>query len=294
MKLRPIVREDTAVATALLAEGFPALSAATWQASLTRIFDYVDARGSGSIGDSIGSIASSPRDDIGICLTIPAARSAFATPPSTVVNLACFYMRPGNEWMTTLFLKRLMADKSATYLDLTASPVMRQLNRKLGLTDRTAGMVIVPLALAALRPSPGVRLLTLDEVADTRLEPHQRALLQAHAALGCIALVVEWQDALHPLILSPGLRKGVPGARVILAPSRALLRAAAGALARHLLPRFYLFLDFDADSKDGFPEALFWTRSPPVQVLGVHDAETIDLTFSELVFIPPAGLINGA
>lgn len=100
--------------------------------------------------------------------------------------------------------------------------------------------------------------------------------------------------ALHPVILAPGRRKGVAGARVILAPSRALLRDAAGALARHLLARGYLFMDFDGDSKDGFPPSLFWTRSPPVQVLGAHDAETIDLTFSELVFIPPAGLLNGA
>ena len=290
MKFRPITREENAVATALLAEGFPALAETTWKDSLARIFDYVEARGE----RSVGSIVTSSRGDLGICLAIPATRHAFAQSPSSVINLACFYMRPGQEWRTPLVLKRLMAEASANYLDVTASPVMRELNRKLGFVDQAGGMVIVPLLPAALRRSPGVRIHARDSAPATQLESRLHELLSAHAALGCVALVVEWQGGLHPLILAPGRRKGVAGARVILAPSRALLREAAGALARHLLPRGYLFMDFDADSKEGFPLSLFWTRSPPVQVLGAHDAEIIDLTFSELVFIPPAGLLNGA
>lgn len=290
MKLRPITRDDSVLATSLLAEGFPALAETTWKDSLTRIFDYVERRGE----HSIGSIVTASRGDLGICLAIPAERHGFAQPPSTVINLACFYMRPGEEWRTPLVLKRLMAQTSATYLDLTASPVMRELNRKIGFVDQARGMVIVPLLPAALRPSPHVRIHTLGSTAAAQLDTRLRDLLAAHEALGCVALLVEWQAALHPVILAAGRRKGVAGARVILAPSRALLRDAAGALARHLLARGYLFMDFDGDSKDGFPPSLFWTRSPPVQVLGAHDAETIDLTFSELVFIPPAGLLNGA
>lgn len=288
MKLRPILRADRAVATELLAEGFPALSFATWQSSLARIFDYVETRG----GQSVGSIASSPQGDLGICLTIPAERALYVSPAVPVVNLACFYLRPGAEWMTPLFLKRLIADTSVSYVDLTASHSMRQLNRKLGFVDRSKGMTIVPLPIAALRPSGATRLVPLDAIPKGALADGEHALLDAHHALERIALAVEWRGALHPLILTPSRRKGVPGARVILARSRALLRDAMGPLARSLLARGYLFMDFDAESKAGFPEALFWTNSPPVQVVGDYDADAIDHTFSELVFIPPAGLIN--
>lgn len=283
MTLRAISRADADTAVALLAEGFPALSARTWQDSIDRIFDYIESTGR----EFAGYFETTKAGDVGICLAIPAVRNAYIAPPRSVINLSCLYMRPGNEWMTPLFLRRVMAQDASDYSDLTASTTIRQLNRKIGFKDRSNGTIIAPLAVSACRASPGVRLVRFDAISRDALAPHHYALLEQHHRLDRIVLGVEHERALHPLILTESRRKGVPGARIVLASSRELVRAALGPLARYLLVRGYLFLDFDGKSKDGFPEALFWTNTPPVQMTGDWDHDAIDHTFSELVFIPP-------
>lgn len=289
MKLQPITRNDTFEAVNLLAEGFPALSAATWQNSLEKIFAYVEDDG----GDSIGAIAHAGGKAVGICLTIPVTRTAYTSPSRRLVNIAAFYIRPGNEWMTTLFLRRLMCDASVDYVDLTASKTMRQVNRKLGFRDLSAGMVIVPLIAAAWRRGAATRIIPFEKLSPRDFSADHHALLEAHAKLDRIAIGIEYDGGVHPLILTQTLRKGVPGARIVLARDRKLVRAALGPLARRLLVRGYAFIDFEAASKDGFPEALFWTNSPPVQATGDWRTDSIDHTFSELIFIPPVGLLNG-
>lgn len=77
--------------------------------------------------------------------------------------------------------------------------------------------------------------------------------------------------------------------RVILVRDRQLLRRALGSIARYLLKRGIRFLEFEALTKSGFPEALFRTGAWPVQTTHERVTEAIDHTFSELVFVPPPG-----
>ncbi len=84
MKLRPIHRSDISKAADLLAEGFPKLSCETWTACLANIVAHVENLGH----DSIGQFASANDGEVGICLTIPSRRIAYAEAPREIMNLS--------------------------------------------------------------------------------------------------------------------------------------------------------------------------------------------------------------
>ena len=77
------------------------------------------------------------------------------------------------------------------------------------------------------------------------------------------------------------------GARVILARDRALLATAIGPIARYLLRRGLMFLEFDSPAPAPITGSLFVTRAAPVQSTWTAETDAIDHTFSELMFIPP-------
>lgn len=282
MKLQPISRANLDAALHLLAEGFPALPAHVWRDCLEKMLAYAESIGE----DAIGRILQAGGEDAGICLTLPANRHIYAATPRRDMNFSAFYMRPGRQWMTTLFLRRLMADPAVDYLDLTPSHSMREINRRLGFADQSAGIMLVPVAIASLRPSRQVRLMALSQVQDDRLDAAHRRILEAHRMLGCHCLVIEEEGVLHPLILAPTRHKGIAGARVILARDRALVRRALGPISRYLLRRGFAYLEYDAMEKHGVPEAIFWRQAAPVQTTCALDSDAIDLTFCELAFIP--------
>lgn len=283
MKLRPILKADAPVAATLLAEGFPVHSRTRWQDYVRRLFAHVEHMG----GDSIGHIGSVGGHDIGIGLAIPGTRGAYEASMRPVVNLAAFYLRPGNEWVTTLFLRRMMKDPSIEYVDLTASPQMREVNRLLGFTDRTRGIVIVSTALAAMLPGPHVRIIPFRELPLDAMSPDHRDILAQHDRLQAISLAAEVDDTCHPLILVKGCRKRMKSARIVLARDRDLVRAIAGPLSRHLLRRGFHFFEFESLAPVRLPGAVFSTRVAPVQTTWPVESAVIDDTFSELMFIPP-------
>lgn len=283
MKLRPILRADANAASALLAEGFPVHSRQIWQESVRRLFSHVEDGWDGSIG----YIASDGDKDVGIGLAIPGLRSAYEPEPRKVVNLAAFYLRNGSEWMTTLFLRRMMKDSSIEYVDITASVAMREVNRRLGFTDRTHGSVMAPTALAALRPAPAARIVPFEQIPAGILSPAHMELLEYHHRLQAISLAAEIDGVWHPLILVKNYRKRVVGARVVLARDIELIRRVAGPLSRHLLTLGILFLEFDSPAPVGMAGTVFVRRAAPAQSTWGSGNGIIDHTFSELLFIPP-------
>lgn len=284
MKLRPIEIGEAGKAAALLAEGFPSHSHAAWAGTVERLFAHVQDIGETSIGQFVmaGGV------EIGLCLAIPSYRTAYANPPARIVNLASFFLRPGHEWMAPLLMRRLTADRSVEYTDLTASPSMRKINRQIGFSDHSEGSVFVPVPVAALRAGRGARIVPLDAIRPGALPDAHVRLLDQHAALGCIAVALEIYGTCHPLILASSPRRRMPCARVILVRDRQLIRKGLGPIARHLLKRGFAFLEFDAHAKAGFPEAMFSTEVAPVQSTCEAAGEAIDHTFSEMVFLRPA------
>jgi hypothetical protein len=283
LKLRPIHSGETDAAVTLLAEGFADRSPEAWRAGLERVLAYAS-----HIGEpSVGQIVSARGADAGICLTIPSTRVAYTGTPQKVVNLGAFYLRPGHEWMAALLMRRLAADAAIDYTDLTASPSMREINRNVGFEDRSHGALVIPLPAAAFRPGRSARILRVHDIPAGRMDDAHRRLLEEHAALGCVAVGVEFDGICHPLIFARLRRRGLPGAQIVLARDRQFIRAALGPIARHLVSRGLTFLMLPGDDRQGFPEAVVWAQSAPVQTTRQPEGDALDFTFSEAVFFQP-------
>ena len=279
MKLRPIHSGDADRAADILARGFPAVPRSRWATVLGRLLAYSASLGEASIGQTV-EIGGA---DAGICLTIPAKRSAYADPPHRVVNISSFFLAEKHRWMAPLMMKRIMAGSDAEFTDLTGTPAMRSINEKIGFTNHSNGAVLIAAPIAALQPG-GARVKALDAHSGGMLQPDHKRIADDHARLGCLCFAVETEGGWHPLILAPKTRRGVPGTRIILARDRKLVADAAGSLARHLLRRRLAFIEFEARDTTGFPLALFWTKSPPFQSTRDDVGDAVDHTYSELVF----------
>lgn len=285
MKLRAIDRSQREAALVLLAAGFPAKSLQEWEFVLEKLLAYSEDRFDGVIGQ----IAGQKGQDIGICLTIPGQNSAYEEEARKVVNVAAFHMVPGTEWMTTLFMRRLMADSSVDYTDLTASHSMRDINRRLGFVDLSEGMIVVPTPAVAFHPgAQGLRLVPFNEAGDIALSPAHRQLLEDHQGFDCSTFVVVENDIAHPLILAPVSRKGLPGARVVLARDRALVHAIIGPLARSMMLAGKTYIEFDGTEADMMPGAVFRASAAPVQATRRPTSNAIDYCYCEFAFIPPS------
>lgn len=62
------------------------------------------------------------------------------------------------------------------------------------------------------------------------------------------------------------------------------------ATRRHLLGLGLHFLEFEALTRAGFPEALFRTGAWPVQTTHAPETAAIDHSFTELAFMPVPGV----
>ncbi|WP_137135395.1 hypothetical protein [Rhizobium sp. FKY42] len=289
MKLRPIDQAEASAAVALLSSGFPSLSHSEWAQTVKKLLNYAAGRSDGVIGQ----IAEVKGQDVGICLAIANDQRFDGAKPGKRINFSAFYMAPGHEWMTTLFMRRLMANPDVEYTDLTASATMREINRRLGFIDHCEGMIIVATPAASLQSAPsGIRLLSLEEgeAEPLSLALQHRQVLEDHRALGCAAYVVVEAGIAHPLILAPTSRKGIPGMRVLLARDRALLRSVLGPLSRSLVLAGKTYLEFEGTEADVPTGGLFRPLVAPVQSTRKHAVDIIDHTYSEFAFIPPTRL----
>lgn len=281
MKLWPITIEEVDRAVALLKEGFGELKNTTWHASLLSIFQYAK-----TIGETnIGSIIFNKDGDIGICLAIPSVHFIYENEPKKVINLAALYLKQQQQWMAPAVLRRMMSNPNAEYIDLTPSHSMRKINELLGFTTRTVGIVLVTLSVSAFRHSAKTHILPYNDKTALHLPETLQSVLHWHVDQGCICLIVKHKDEYFPLILKRKMRSGLPSSRVLLAPSRAFLRDIMGPLARYLISKGVFFTEFDGTDKARLWEVFIRRSSPCIQSTQIDDTESLDHTFSELVFV---------
>ncbi|MDP8250534.1 hypothetical protein [Pseudochrobactrum saccharolyticum] len=281
MKLRPLTIDQLDYASELLNEGFHKRTAATWKANLLDIFNHAEKLGH----STIGYIAFNKNGDIGICLTIPLVRSVYEQKPVAAANLAAFYLKPDYQWMAALFLRRIISVADIDYVDVTAIATMRKINTHMGFSTSAIATLVVPLTIAAFRPSNGASIQAYDPLASENFSEDTAQILSDHISLGCLVLMVEVNGERHPVILKPKKRGSLRSARVILVKDRSLIYDSLGTLARYLMLRGYFFLEMDVIKKPDLWGCSLRKRSAPVQSTLPRLNSAIDHTYTELVFI---------
>jgi hypothetical protein len=281
MHLRSINARDFEGAVSLLVRGFPSKSESFWAAGLERLMDFSHPTESGPVG----YIMTADAKDVGIILTIPSQQPARRGTTRNVVSLAAWYVDEDHRWLAPRMLQKVLSDPNAVFLDLTPSPAVRPIIERLGFEVLHEGFLVFLSPLAAMRSEPlGVKVLSPDTGGISLAEDVQ-TMLDHHSKLGCIVAVLRDGESHSPLVFSRLRTRGMPGARLIFAESKAMVASNIATISRFLLRKGVIFLKMDASRGDAIAGSLLSRWSAPTYIKGAADRSRIDFTYSELVFL---------
>lgn len=234
VRCRRVEPADIDALAVLLRQGFPARSLADWRKSLTRLAAWTEAEGL----PGLGFVLADGDTLVGCLLTLYGAGG-------TRCNMSSWYVEEGYRRFGTMLVSAALRDRSITYVNISSERHTRPIIEAQGFRRYTEGvMLAAPLAsLAGLgratisRERPGV---------DATVDPTEAALMDHHAALGCITFWCVADGRAYPFVVARRLIKGrLPIAQVVYCAEgtdwRRLSHAVGRALARHGL--FLLLLD---------------------------------------------------
>lgn len=279
LDLCPINEGNIDVAIAMLDRGFPEQSRAFWAAGLQRILTMHDA----ARHPPIGYLMKVKNETAGIVLTIPSQRASDAG-IINVVHLAAWYIDEQYRWLAARMMKKVVAAANTVFFDLTPNAAAQAINRRLGFDLSNEGFLIYLLPITAFRVGGTTEILSFARAAPD-LSPCERTMLEHHQELGCIVGASRFGDRLSPVVFAPMRRRGLPGARLIRARSKALVIENLGAISRFLLRRQKFFLRMDATRQDPVTGSFASRWTEPTFVKGHLGGAEVDLTYSEFVFL---------
>lgn len=278
LKLRAIDEEHLEAAATLLSRGFPSRSLAFWQEGLRRLSAH-----SGSMGQpSVGTFLMEGERPVGILLAIPGKD---ALTGRKVVNLSSWYVEESHRWSATRLIMAALADKEATYTDLTPTPTAARVNARFGFRSFDITVFLLPLPLTALVGARRNRLVPLDAVPPGAIAGALMADLRKHRDLGCVVTAIEADGRYHPVVFDIAVRLHVPLARMIFAEDMDLVMRNLGGLARLLVRRGVPLLALQVEAGARIPFAWAWKRGLCYQVKGERDDRIINELYSERVLL---------
>ena len=282
MTLEPIEDESLGDAISILARGFPARPLSFWKESIERLAAYRRATG----GPPIGRLMTVEGRRVGVILTI-ASKHRSGERQRDVVNLSSWYVEGEYRWLAPLMLERIVADDNVVFTDLSPNPQTARLNERLGFHTAAEGLRLHFLPWTAIGLRSDGRMVPFEDIPPGAIPAAEMEMLAHHRDLGSIAAALQAGGSYYAFLFQPTRRRGVPVARLLLAPNRQTVEQHRAAIARFLLARHRLFvLTFHGDrSTVTKGSGVLWNRSASVQVKGSWEPERIDHTYSELVFL---------
>ncbi len=274
VRCRRIEAHDIALLSLFLAEGFPARSAATWQASLEALLRWKEQRSL----PGVGFVLTDGETIVGCLLTLYA-------PDGSRCSFSSWYVAAGYRRFGTILVSAALRDRSLTYLNISSEKDTRPIIEAQGFKRYSSGVLVAaPLLSLASLNTAGV--LWSDPRAADEVSIPERQLMEDHAAFGCICFWCSDQGRIYPIVLARRPLRGLNRvAQLIFCPAdmdwRRLGGAVGRAMARHGL--FLLLLDAEGPIP-GLPGRFFddrmpkYCRGPAVPRLG-------DLAYTEAALI---------
>lgn len=277
--------DHTNIATAvdLLCEGFPNRTRAFWEAGLARML----ASPAHVAGDlPIGHFLEANGKPVGVGLTAVAPHSS-NDGRIRRINLASWYVAPEHRWRMPVLLRRMMADKSAIYTDLSPTLEVQPLLTSLGFTPLNNGVRVVNLAAAAMLPSKYCEIDVLDEADAAKLPSCDATLLWDHVRYGCLAVRVAKDAKDDFVLLKPSHAKGVPVLQLIYCRDNAFVNRVLPDIARTLVRKGHFGLVLE-NALDETPTRSFVNVVMPNRrkryIRNCKPGKGTDFSYSELVF----------
>jgi hypothetical protein len=190
VRIRPIEVSDIDAACDVLAREFPYRPRKYW----TRALETLGARESLPDCPQFGYLLEAGNTVVGVHLLIYNRMGAASDAPIRC-NTSAWCVDPEFRSHAALLATRPLKLKHVTYLNTTASTHTWPILEALGYRRYTDGQFVSVPALTGGRG----KVARLADRADHRALP-EYALLRAHAEAGCLALVCERADGLHPFL----------------------------------------------------------------------------------------------
>jgi hypothetical protein len=279
--LRPISFEALDTTLPILARGFPALSREAWTAGLDRLRRF----GAPDPKALVGCLLEDRGRQVGVILAIPSTRFDAANAMRRVVNLSSWYIEPDARWRAPRMLQSVVTCDATVYTDLTPSPPVRAIIGRFGFRNWTEGTLLFTLPLFALRGTGRAHVLALRDLPADAFDAPTRAILDDHDGFGCICGGLWDGDALHPLIFSRKVHRGINAARLIFTDDRAAVFTNIAAISRFLLRERFLLLAVNADRCERIAGSIFTERTAPTFYKGPGAPAQCDFAYSEFVFL---------
>jgi hypothetical protein len=151
-------------------------------------------------------------------------------------NLSGWYVEPDFRSGAMQLLKRALANKRTTYLNLYPATHVRPIIEAFGFRPYSKGQVVALLALTHNQRNTRARIVEGDNLAKTDLEEGERQLLDAQAGYGCIAFCCTTDGQTRPFVFVPRIIKGfIPCAQLAYCRKITDLVDVAGTVGRYLL-----------------------------------------------------------
>ena len=172
-------------------------------------------------------------------------------------NVSSWYVQPDFRAYGAMLVSRALRRRDVTYTNLTPAPHTWSLLEAQGYHRYCQGLFYALPMLSLRGGSASIERIAPGPAADT-----EQGLLQAHAALGCISLMVTAAGTSHPFVFAPRRRRGVPYALLAYCRDPADLTRFAGPIGRDLARRGFPLVALDADGPVPGLAGLFRARKP--------------------------------
>jgi hypothetical protein len=279
--LRPISFEALDTTLPILSRGFPALGRDAWSVGLDRLRRY----GASTPQARAAYLLEADGREVGVMLAIPSKRVDGGAAAHPVVNLSSWYIDPEHRWQAPRMLRSILGCNATLYTDLTPSPPVRAMIGRLGFRAWTEGTLLFALALFALRSTGDSHVVPLRDLPLDAFPAPTRRMLDEHAGFDCLCGGLWDGNALHPLIFSRKIYRGIPAARLIFADARGIVLAHIAAISRFLIREKLLLLAVNADRCERIPYSFFTPRTAPTFYKGPSAPAQCDFAYSEFAFL---------
>jgi hypothetical protein len=176
---------------------------------------------------------------------------------TTRCNLSSWYVEPAFRTYAPLLVSHAVRHKDVTYLNVSPAPHTLPIIEAQGFSRYCDGVFVAVPMFNGLFGGEKVRVVRVPERPDVAIDPADEAILEQHAALGCVSLWCVADGCAYPFVFRPRLAKRVvPCAQLIYCRDIADLARFAGPIGRLLARNGRPFVILDANG--AVPGLLGW------------------------------------
>jgi hypothetical protein len=282
---RQIGVEDLSAIAALLARGFPGRQTPYWARGFERMAALDVPDGYPRFGYMIERAGKA----VGVILLLYRTSRDETDAPYVRCNLSSWYVEPAFRSYASLLISQALRRPEVTYINISPAPPTWPIVEAQGFRRFSEGQFFALPALGL--KGAGLSVALFSPSIETDLKPAERALLEDHARLGCLALVCRTSKGDTPFVFTPfsikGGRVSLPFMRLIYCREMADFIACAGPLGRFLLRRGIVSVLLDVKgSKPALP-GIYSEKLGRKYFKGPNPPRLGDLAYSELVVFGP-------